>query len=59
LRSRFRSFSSRFCSFFSFLLSFSAGDAEGAEAPLALGEDVDAGVDVGEAGEVIGTIRRG
>jgi len=47
---------SRFCSFFSFLVNFSAGEADGAEALLVVGEDVDAGVDVGE---VIGTVRRG
>jgi hypothetical protein len=50
---------SRFCFFFSSFVNFSAGDAKGAVAPRDGGEDVDAGVDVGEDGEVIGTVWRG
>ena len=59
LRSRFNSFfSSRFCSFFSCFVSFSAGEVEGLEGALARGDDVDVTVGEGEA-EGIGSILRG
>ncbi len=41
------------------MVNFSAGEGEEAEVLLVVGDDVDVGVAVGEAGEVIVTIRRG
>jgi hypothetical protein len=57
LRSRFNScFSSRFCSFFSCLVNFPAGDIEGVKAE----SDVDADVTVGDGdAELIGFVSRG